>query len=302
LSLFSIVQASVVVLRRFKLDLAALITMTLYLVVMLVRFIRCFITWKRTDPIQIGINIICGTLISATVYFFVFEMQLVRILLERSNGSCVRERDYSDETVKLVKRNKLLKYAVIGLLLFDQGVIYTTMRMLNEYGTDYGTTGKVFFYLSVFLKLPLDVIALWIFCSSFLYFVRRKQQSLKREALGFSPFNHFILIAVALMVTLRIFGSLFTVINAVITLSDLYDVHSYVIFRLISGNIIFPLRDFVEALFFSYLFFYQSKVKLCPKSLSKINSQYLENLSQQPAALNTIADSEVQKPKESQFR
>jgi hypothetical protein len=44
-------------------------------------------------------------------------MQLVRIMLERSNGSSVREREYSEETAKLVRRNKVSKYLVIGISL-----------------------------------------------------------------------------------------------------------------------------------------------------------------------------------------
>jgi hypothetical protein len=201
-------------------------------------------------------------------------MQLVRILLERSNGTCVREQEYTGETAKLVKKNKYLKYTVIGLLLVDQIGIYFTLRMLTEFDIDYGTAGKVFFYASTFLKLPLDFYVLWIFCSCFQYFVRRKQQSLKREALGFSPFNIFILSSVYFMVFMRVFGSLFNVTNSIMSLTDAYESHGYILFRLISANIIFTLRDFIEALFFSYLFYYQSKVKLCPKSLSKINTEY----------------------------
>lgn len=106
---------------------------------------------------------------------------------------------------------------------------------------------------------------------------------------------------------LRVYGTLFTATNAVITMTDIYDTRDYTIFRLITVDIFFPVRDFLEALFFAYLFFYQSKVKLCPKSLSKLNSQYFENMSL-PAGVNnqeslrSTAERQETTPKETQFR
>jgi hypothetical protein len=60
-----ITQAALFGVRRFKLDIAAIITLLLYLVVMLIRFLRCFIHLEdgRLNPIQVGINIICFTVI-----------------------------------------------------------------------------------------------------------------------------------------------------------------------------------------------------------------------------------------------
>lgn len=282
-----LVQGTLFGVRRFKLDIAAIVTLLSYLVVMLIRFLRTFINFEdgRTNPIQVGINIICNTLISSTIYYFAFEMQLVRILLERGNGSSVREREYSEETAELVRRNRLLNYTIIGISLVVQGVIYATLRMLQEYGKEYGTAGKIVFYITVFSKVPLDAISFYVFLNSFLYFLTRKQKSLKREALGLSPFNIFIVISVYTFLALRVLGTIWTATNAVITMTDIYDTHDYTFFRIITSDIFFPLRDFLESLFFAYLFFYQSKTNLCPKSLGKLNSQYFENMAL-PAAVN----------------
>lgn len=91
-------------------------------------------------------------------------------------------------------------------------------------------------------------------------------------------------------------------------MTDIYDTHDYTVFRLITVDIVFPLRDFLESLFFAYLFFYQSKTKLCPKSLGKLNSQYFENMSL-PAAVNKQeshmsieVDEKTMTPKDTQFR
>lgn len=68
--------------RRFKLDTSALITLSLYFIVMLIRFIRCLANHNHETPTQIGISLSCHTLISMSMYYFVFEMQAVKIQLE----------------------------------------------------------------------------------------------------------------------------------------------------------------------------------------------------------------------------
>ena len=181
------------------------------------------------------------------------------------------------------------------------------MRILQEYGQDYGTAGKVVFYSATFTKVPLDAIAFYVFLTSFLYFLGRKKQSLKREALGLSPFNLFIVSSVYLFLVLRVLGTIYSASNSVITMTEIYETHEYTVFRLIIADIFFPVRDFLESLFFAYLFFYQSKVKLCPKSLSKLNSEYFENMSAPVAAVNNkdSAASMVEQneaAKETQFR
>jgi hypothetical protein len=80
-----VAEAYVLSKRRFKLDPSALITLSLYFTVMFLRFLRCFINENGvgidvTDdtPLQTGISLSCHTLISMTLYYFVYEMQLVR--------------------------------------------------------------------------------------------------------------------------------------------------------------------------------------------------------------------------------
>lgn len=206
-----LVQGTLFGVRRFKLDIAAIVTLLSYLVAMLIRFLKRVINFENglLNPIETGINIITGTLISSAIYYFAFEMQLVRILLERGNGSSVREREYSEETAKLVRRNMLLKYTIVGISLVCQGVIYATLRILQECGKEYGTAGKVVFFITVFCKVPLDAISFYVFLNSFLYFLARKQKSLKREALGLSPFNMFIVISVYTFLAFRVLGTIF---------------------------------------------------------------------------------------------
>ena len=66
--------------RRFKMDPSALITLSLYFTVTLIRFLSCFINQggnldiKDDSPFQTAVSLSCHTLISMSIYFFVFEM------------------------------------------------------------------------------------------------------------------------------------------------------------------------------------------------------------------------------------
>lgn len=125
--IFPIVLASqlfVFIRRKFKLDVAAIITLLLYLFVMFIRFIRCFTKSgdNRFSPIQVGINIVCHTLISMTMYFFVFEMSSVKIQIEGGPMAIPR-----------AETNRKVKYSVLaGIITYL--VVYLTVRLISELG------------------------------------------------------------------------------------------------------------------------------------------------------------------------
>lgn len=75
----SLTQGFVISTRRLKLDPSALITMLFYYTVILVRFIQCFLGENDGSKLQVGISLSCHTLISMSIYFFVFEMNAVRL-------------------------------------------------------------------------------------------------------------------------------------------------------------------------------------------------------------------------------
>ena len=131
---------------------------------------------------------------------------------------------------------------------------------------------------SVFLKLALDCLSFYLFIKAFRFFVARKRSSLKREALALSPFNKFILFSIYILLAFRVLGTLFTFSNALISLDDkIYHSHSYSIYRLLMGDIIFPIRDCIEALYFSYLFYFQS-TRRPSGNIQRLNEQYFQTL------------------------
>lgn len=177
------------------------------------------------------------------MYHFVFEMQAVRINIEKTNSS------------QRKAANRKMKMIVMGLFGVH-GVLYLTTRMITETGYDFNLAAKIFFSISLVLKLVLDAYVFFVFTSTFSYFLQRKKSALSREALSFSPFNFFIIYSVMFLFFMQILGTLFTISNAIVTLTPAYTTDGYTTYRLIMGDIIFPLRDFIDVLFFSYLFYF----------------------------------------------
>lgn len=259
-------------LRKLRIDLSAILILLLYLLVVFIRFLRTFFSdssslGNRFSPLQVGINIVCHTLISLTMYHFVFEMQAERIQIEGGGSAKVYQR---------TDRNNKAKFGVISLLIL-QLVIYLTIRLMSEEGSILGTLEISLLILSIFLKLALDCIAFYVFISAFRFFTHRKRASLKREALPFSPFNRFILASVYALLALRVLGTLFTFTNAIVSLTSSYHDHGYSMYRLFMGDILFPIRDCIEAMYFSYLFYFQS-TRRPAANMKRLNEQYFDKL------------------------
>ena len=106
--------------RRMKLDPSALITLSLYFTVMLIRFLKQFIADNVDTPASIGISLSCHTLISMSMYFFVFEMQTVKDQL-----SAVTSLEFAKFQYR-TRRNK----TIVMILTLIYGVSYTVIRVL----------------------------------------------------------------------------------------------------------------------------------------------------------------------------
>jgi amino acid transporter len=161
-----------------------------------------------------------------------------------------------------------------------QGSIYLYLRLRSESGHSYTGVEWALYIMVISVKVGLDFIAFIIFFMTFRYFLDRKRQSRRREALKLTPFNKFILSSVYGLMLCQVLGTLFTFSNACIALTESYLTKAYTDYRLIMGDIFFPVRDCVQVLFLSYLFFFQSKNQRDSVSLSRLNEQYYRNLSQ----------------------
>ena len=79
-ALILIVQSALFVIRRFKFDPSAIITLLSYLFVIFSRFLRSVLSGKdRQNPVQTAISIFLNIIVSMTMYHFVFEMKAVQI-------------------------------------------------------------------------------------------------------------------------------------------------------------------------------------------------------------------------------
>ena len=147
-------------------------------------------------------------------------------------------------------------------VLAIQGVIYGTTRVIYDTGKDCGVAGEILIILSLSLKGICDTITYIIFVQAFKFFVYKKKLSRSKEALSFTPFNNFIVFSVYFMLVLRISGTIFnTLIGVASFIPRLYRDPGFSTFRVIFANIVYPIRDAIELLFFCYLFYVQSTKK-----------------------------------------
>jgi hypothetical protein len=73
-----------------------------------------------------------------------------------------------------------------------------------------------------------------------------------------TSFNRFILLSIEVFIFMRAFGSLYTFIVGVASLTPLFKDPVWLISYEILDDIVFTVRDFLEALYFAYLFYHQS--------------------------------------------
>lgn len=105
-------------------------------------------------------------------------------------------------------------------------------------------------YIAIFsLKPFLDFYALYLFGVTFLYLYKKKREALTSLNKKFTSFNKVMLGSIGLLVFMRAFGSLYTFFIGVTTVTD--DLDHWLVSYEIFDDIVFPLRDFIEALFFA---------------------------------------------------
>jgi hypothetical protein len=74
---------------------------------------------------------------------------------------------------------------------------------------------------------------------------------------------------------MRIAGSLYTfIVGILVLIPSIFNNPSQMLSYVILDDLVFPLRDFIETLMFSYLFYYQSNKR---KNLAAINEKWQRN-------------------------
>ena len=219
-------------------------TLLLYIIVVTLRFVRVFLGQKE-EALQTGISLLCDSLISIALYFFVFEMFAVREQLESKDT-----REYMRRT----KRNNRVR-AIIMIFTVIYAGVYTYFRI--DIDMDEGiSTIEQYLYIPTFsIKLLFDIVALIIFGISFRFFFMKKRAALQKYSSKFSRFNIFIVVLISLLYTLRIVGIFYDFAVGIVSirltrrvLDEIFDI----------GEVVIHLRDFVEVVMFSYLFYFQS--------------------------------------------
>lgn len=77
-TVITLVIVNLLTVRRMKLDPSALVTLFLYFSIILTRMLHSLFMTIMELPVCVGINLSCHSLISMTMYYFVFEMQRIK--------------------------------------------------------------------------------------------------------------------------------------------------------------------------------------------------------------------------------
>jgi hypothetical protein len=222
-------------------------TLLLYLTVITIRFFRVFFARDDT-PLQTGISLCCDSLISIALYFFVFEMFAVREQLESHDS-----REYRRRT----KRNNKLRAVIMGFAIV-YAAVHTYFRINIDLDEGISLIESIL-YIPIFsIKLILDFVAVVIFYICFKFFYRQKLKALSKYHEKLTRFNRFIIVTVAILYGLRIVGSMYDFAISIVSITFTRNVLDQVF---LVGEVAVHLRDFVEVLMFSYLFFFQSQRK-----------------------------------------
>ena len=107
------------------------------------------------------------------------------------------------------------------------------------------------------------------------FFLNKKAVAMKKGAHsgGFSTFNFFVLYSIYFLLFMRIIGSLYTFIVGIVSMTPLFNDDKWKLSYEILDEIVFPIRDFIEVLFFSYLFYFQSYKRTHLKSVNEMWTQ-----------------------------
>lgn len=155
------------------------------------------------------------------------------------------------------------------------GISYSTLRVLFAVNGSFSPTEQAFYIPTFSVKLLLDFYMIAVFISCITFFLRKKLAAMKKGAhsIGFSRLNYFILYSICFLVFMRITGAIYTFAVGVISLTPLFQNPEQKLSYEILDDLIFPIRDFIEILFFAYLFYFQSKKK---RDLAQVNQRWTE--------------------------
>ena len=134
-------------------------------------------------------------------------------------------------------------------------------------------------------KLLIDTYVFLIFIRALGYFLRRKRAALKREALMFTPFHQFVLYLIFFLLVMRILGSVYTfIVGVLVLIPSVFNSAAQMLSYVILDDLVFPMRDFIEVMMFSYMFYQQSNNR-GKKNLDIINERWRKNIKANGASM-----------------
>ncbi|TNV77476.1 hypothetical protein FGO68_gene13180 [Halteria grandinella] len=239
---------------RLNLDKAAIITLVSQLIVIFLRALKHSIPESTDDYYLAFIMIIgfCNNAIWATLFYFVFEMQIIHLKLT------------INKPIEFLRRQKninITKIAVLGLTLVYSSAISVLMGI--QFGSPhiYKENEDLFDNAQISLrvvKFSLDIYIFSLFFYLMLYFIKAKREILYyNDFNGFSYYNIFIISWAYFLFILNIFHSLLAITQSSLNFTSLSKDVLVNVFVIGGASFFIPFKDFLTSITLCYLFLYQ---------------------------------------------
>jgi len=101
----------------------------------------------------------------------------------------------------------------------------------------------------------------------------------------FTPFHQFVLYLIFFLLVMRILGSVYTfIVGVLVLIPTVFNSAAQMLSYVILDDLVFPLRDFIEVMMFSYMFYQQSNNR-GKKNLDLINERWRKNIKANGASM-----------------
>lgn len=224
-------------------DFSGKLTLLLLLAASVIRFLADFED-IGSETFLILITV-CTTLIWLSLYYFVFEMLLIKYLIQETNVNQFNKKKHLVGLCKWITFVISITYVI--LISLHQITIADSFHSEVEIDIQ-----LIISWIMIGVKFIGDLFMLQLFIQLFIFFIRQKQNIEKK----LSPYNKFIIGTIIFLLLMTFYQSAISVAYTIMLQLN-FDKDKYALLYEISAYLIIPVIDFMIALCFTILYLHQ---------------------------------------------
>ena len=203
LTITSSITVAVFYTLKFRLDKAAFVILSIYLMSMIIRVIQNFFQ-QNNNSVVLVLWPVSSNMIFTVLFYFVFEMEFVQAKIVSAQHT-----EYQQKT-KIIKRERYATLATYCFIYIPQAtIIYYLISVDLEWSREHITIIMSITVAGRILKIIIDVFMFMKFIGLFRYFVNKKLSFLKSRQQTPSKFNNFVIYWTILNTILKFLNSFF---------------------------------------------------------------------------------------------